>query len=41
MSESLPPEVFEVDPEGEPEATANAVSEAEGGPEGDVEDPDF
>ena len=41
MSENLPSEVFEVDPVGEPEFTENAVPESEGGPEGDVEDPEF
>lgn len=34
----LPHEVYEADPDGEPEQTANAGPEGDGGPEGDVED---
>ncbi|HEX9968930.1 MAG TPA: hypothetical protein VGB03_02235 [Acidimicrobiales bacterium] len=40
MSE-LPPEVWDADPEGEPEETPNAVPEDEGGHEGDVEEAEF
>lgn len=42
MSEQdLPIEALEAEEGGEPEATANAASTEEGGPEGEVEDADF
>ena len=34
----LPPEVWDADPEGEPEQTANSGPEEDGGPEGAIED---
>lgn len=40
MSE-LPPEVWDADPDGEPDDTPNAATEDQGGAEGDVEDAEF